>query len=261
MTAFPLSRNAASARFWHDAPAYAATALVVTLAMAPILAAMALDPRQFHGESVWLKPLKFHIALAIYLATLAFYARWVPPAARASRFWRWHVRAVIPAVLAELLWIGAAAAVGTASHFNTAPPWRSVYPVMGLLAVTLTSATLVMGLALRKADLPAGFRLSLVAGLGLTFVLTLVTAGTMAQYPGHFIGVPVTGAALPVFGWSREVGDLRVAHFFATHALHGVPLVGWLLPERTLPVVVASVLYTALVVGLFAQALSGIPVI
>lgn len=259
MTTFALTRD--PSRFWRDAPAYAALALFVTLAMAPLLVAMAVDPRMFQGESVWLKPLKFHIALAIYLATLAFYARWVPEAARATRAWRWHVRAVVVSVAAELVWIGGAAAVGTASHFNTAPVWSAIYPVMGLLAIILTSAALVMGLAMRKAALPAGVRLSLVLGLVLTFALTLVTAGTMAQFPSHFVGVPVTGATLPVLGWSREVGDLRVAHFFATHALHALPVLGWLMPARTAPVWLAAAAYTALVAGLFGQALSGIPVI
>ncbi|AWB48341.1 hypothetical protein HYN69_07275 [Gemmobacter aquarius] len=248
-------------RFWSDAPAYAALTLFVALTALPVLAAMGLDARLFQAESVWLKPLKFHIALAIYLATLAFYARWMPAGSRETRFWRWHVRAVVFAVLAELVWIGAAAAVGTASHFNKDGLWAAVYPVMGVLAITLTSASLVMGLAMRRADLPAGFRLSLVLGMVSTFALTLVTAGTMAQFPGHFVGMPVTGATLPVLGWSREVGDLRVAHFFATHALHGLPLVGWLVPQRTGPVWVAAGVYAALVIGLFVQALMGVPVI
>lgn len=259
MTASRLTR--ADTRFWRDAPAYAALALFLVLAMAPLLTAMALDPRQFQGESIWLKPVKFHIALAIYLGTLAFYARFMPEAARATRFWHWHVRAVVFSVLAEVVWIGAAAAMGTASHFNTAPPWSAIYPVMGFLATVLTSASLVMGLAIRKADLPAGLRLSLVLGLVLTFVLTLVTAGTMSDMGTHFVGQPATGWSLPVLGWSREVGDLRVAHFFATHAMHALPLLGWLLADRTAPVWAAAGLYTALVLGLFVQALSGIPVI
>lgn len=256
-----VSMTAANNRFWSDAPAYAALALFITLAMAPVIAAMASDPRQFDDASIWLKPLKFHIALAIYTATLAFYARWMPETARQSRLWHWHVRAVVFSVLAELVWIGGAASMGTASHFNTAPVWAAIYPVMGLLATTLTSAALVMGLAIRKADMPAGFRLSLVTGLVLTFVLTLVTAGTMSGMGSHVIGEPGTGWTLPVLGWSRETGDLRVAHFFATHALHAVPLVGWLIPQRTGPVWLATGLYTALVLGLFLQALSGIPVI
>lgn len=259
MTTFPLARD--DSRIWRDAPAYAGLTLFLVLAMAPLLVSMAVDPRQFEGDSIWLKPLKFHIALAIYLGTLALYARWMPDAARATRFWRWHVRAVVFSVLVEAVWIGGAAAMGTASHFNTVLPWSAIYPVMGFLATVLTSAALVMGLAIRKADLPAGFRLSLVTGLVLTFVLTLATAGTMSGFPSHHIGVPMTGAVVPILGWSREVGDLRVAHFFATHALHALPLVGWLMADRTAPVWAAAVLYTALVAGLFAQALAGFPVI
>ena len=59
-------------RMWHDAPAFTGLALFMTLAMVPLLAAMALDDRLFQGESVWLKPLTFHVALVIYLVTLCW---------------------------------------------------------------------------------------------------------------------------------------------------------------------------------------------
>jgi hypothetical protein len=37
-----------------------------------------------------------------------------------------------------------------------------------------------------------------------------------------------------VLGWSRTGGDLRVAHFFATHAMHFIPAFGWV-AGRVLP--------------------------
>ncbi|MBC2835713.1 hypothetical protein [Paragemmobacter straminiformis] len=256
----------ATPRLWRDDPAYAGLGLLIGIAALPLLVALALDPRQFQDEAVWIKPLKFHAALVIYLFTLAFFARWVPEATRASRLWRWHHAAVVFAIIGELLWIGAAAALGTASHFNTSDPvWGALYSLMGLFAVILTSASLGTGIGIagNRAMEPV-LRLSLVLGLGLTFGLTLVTAGTMANMTGHFVGTPVTGARLPVFGWSREVGDLRVAHFFATHALHGVPLVGWLMAGRSggrAAVWAGAALYAALVLALFWQGLSGLPVI
>lgn len=251
----------APARFWRDAPPYAALTLVIALSALPLIVALALDPRQFQADSVWIKPLKFHAALAIYTATLALYARWMPPETTASSFWRWHVRAVVASILAELLWVGAAATLGTASHFNTAPIWSAIYPLMGLLAIILTSATLVMGLAIRRnGALRPAFRLSLTLGLLLTFALTLITAGTMAGLPGHHIGTPLTGATVPLMGWSREVGDLRVSHFFASHALHALPLVGWA-TRSPAAVWLAATAYTAFVAATYLQALSGLPLI
>jgi hypothetical protein len=101
-------------------------------------------------------------------------------------------------------------------------------------------------------------------GLGLTFVLTVPVAGYMSSAPGHFVGTPADwDAGLPLMGWSRSVGDLRVAHFRATHALHGIPLAGLIavltLPEATARrvVLLASGLYAALVVATFVQALAG----
>jgi hypothetical protein len=104
-------------------------------------------------------------------------------------------------------------------------------------------------------------------GLILTFVLTVPVAGYLSAAPGHFVGTPADPAhAVWLMGWSREVGDLRVAHFLATHALHAVPLAGWvayrLLPAGVaLPVVwLAGAGWAALVAATFAQALAGLPV-
>ncbi|MEN9409357.1 MAG: hypothetical protein RL216_1331 [Pseudomonadota bacterium] len=260
-----------ASRLWTDAPAFTALALLITLAMVPVLAAMTLDPRNFGGEDIWLKPLKFHIALVVYLVTLSYFARWMTPDQRGNRLWRGFVAIVCLCVMAELLWIGAAAALGTGSHFNlSSPVWAQLYSLMGIAAVTLTSASLVMGIAIqrnRTTGLAPALKLSIVTGLILTFVLTVLTAGYMASTPGHHVGTPVTGATLPVFGWSREVGDLRVAHFLATHALHGLPLVGWLAARRLpdgaarLTVLAAAAGYTALVLATFAQAIAGQPLI
>lgn len=260
-----LAPAAAPARFWRDAPAFAGLALFVALTALPLVVALPLDPRAFGGEAIWLKPLKFHAALVIYLATLALYARFMPAAAREGRGWGRFTWVVCAAVVAELLWIDGAAALGVASHFNTVGLWKAVYPVMGVLAITLTAASLWMGLAIRRnGALDPALRLSLVLGLVLTFVLTVIAAMTMAQHPGHYIGTPVTGARLPVMGWSREVGDMRVAHFLATHALHALPPVGWLMRGRAsgrLVVGLAAVAYTALVAATYVQALAGDPLI
>jgi hypothetical protein len=158
---------------------------------------------------------------------------------------------------------------GVASHFNRDGRFIvAMYALMGLLAVILTSASLVMGVLIwrnRASGLPDAVRLSLGLGLILTFVLTVIVAATMAQGPGHLVGIAETGAAVPVFGWSREVGDLRVSHFLATHALHGLPLVGvaaaWLLPTGPARVAIwiGGAVYAGLVSLTFAQALSGNP--
>lgn len=275
MTALPLNapRPAAhpAARFWTDAPAYAGLALILAISTLPVLLAMAIDPRQWLGEGIWIKPLKFQIALAIYLATLAWFARWLPEGIATDRRWRAYAAAVCLAVIGEMLWIGGAAALGTGSHFNTSSPvWDALYGLMGVFAAFLTSASFVMAVLIarnRAKGLDPAVKLSVILGLGLTLPLTLVVAFTMAAGTGHHVGIPLTGARVPVMGWSREVGDLRVAHFIATHALHAVPLAGWLVSGRLPPraaqtaVILAALAWVALTMGTFAQALAGKPLI
>lgn len=256
-------------RFWSDAPTLTALTLMIGFATLPVLAAMAPDPRMFQGDSIWLKPLKFHVALMIYAGTLAFFARYLPQSWQGSALWTGYVWLVTLCIVAEMLWIGGAAAMGTGSHFNIATPfWNAMYAVMGLAAVTLTSASLVMGIGIWRngaTGLDPALHLAIAAGLILTFLLTVPVASTMASSLSHHVGAPVTGARVPVLGWSREVGDLRAPHFLATHALHGIPLLGLLAvkvwPASAFGVVIAGSVGFALLVGLmFAQALAGRPV-
>ncbi len=265
MTTLTIART--PSRLWTDAPAFTGLALFIALTAIPLLAAAMIDTRTFLGAPIWQKPLQFHLALGIYLITLAFFARFLP-AGMTSRRWRIYGAVVCFCILAELVWVGGAASFATASHFNVADPvMGTIYGFMGVFAVILTSASAVMGVAIWRnpnTGLAPALHLSIALGLVLTFVLTLIAAGTLSSMPGHHIGTLVTGAALPILGWSREVGDLRVGHFFATHALHVIPVVGmvatWLAPTfaRAL-VLAASLAFTVLVAFAMWQAFQGQP--
>jgi len=261
----PQSLNTPLGRMFRDEPVFAGAALIVALTAVPSLVAMGLDPRQFQGDSVWLKPLKFQIALAIYLATLAFFARWLPRGMTDRRGYRVYAGIVVFTVFGEIAWIGGAAAFGTASHFNVGTPlMATIYGLMGVFAITLTSATLVYGVAIwrnRTAPLDPTLRAAIGLGLILTFGLTMIVANLLAAQSGHLVGTPETGARLPVLGWSREVGDLRVAHFFATHALHVVPLLALAVPARPVWVWSIGAGYAAFTLAVFVQALAGQPLI
>jgi hypothetical protein len=230
--------------------------LFIALASLPLMAAYVLDGRLFQGDSVWLKPLKFHLALTVYTGTLALYGMLLPEGTFATRRWRIYLGVVSAAILAELAWIGTAAALGTASHFNQSGVWGMIYPVMGAAAVILTSLSLTIGVVFwrHRADT---LMLSIAVGLILTFVLTVPIAGTMSNGTGHLVGTPITGARFPIMGWSTEVGDLRLSHFLATHAMHFVPLAGLTGSRGVVWATAAG--FTALVLWCFARALMGMP--
>jgi hypothetical protein len=177
---------------------------------------------------------------------------------------------VVVSIALEIAWIGGAAATGTASHFNdTHPAMMAIYGVMGLLAVVLTSASLWQGLAIRSnrnTGLPPALHQALWLGLTMTLPLTLIVAGYMSSQTGHWVGGDLSDAqAAPLMGWARDGGDLRVAHFFATHAMHFVPAFGLavtvFLPDRAAKTAVwmFAAAFIGFVAFAFLQALAGEP--
>ena len=69
---------------------------------------------------------------------------------------------------------------------------------------------------------------------------------------------------MPLFGWSREYGDLRPSHFVSLHLMQTVPLAGWLADRKSwnpwLVVLSVAGVQAALATFLFVQARAGQPI-
>ena len=237
-------------------------ALLFAAMAAPTLGALTLDARTHLGAPIWIKPLKFQASIAVYLGTLAWLSALMPERVREARWWRAFTLAVVGAFLYEIVWIGAAAALGGASHFNVGTPlWSALYTMAGVLAVFGTSAAAVVAWHVGGGS-PGRRAVSL--GLWITFALTVLTAGTLSGMGGHEVGGDGLDLGGGLLGWSRDGGDLRAPHFLATHAMQIVPVAGlaaaWLLPRRgTAAIWAVAALHAAFTLGVFAEALAGRP--
>jgi len=237
----------------------------------PVVLAALLDDRQVNDVDIWLKPLKFFMSLAIFYATLAWFHGYLPQAVRERRLGRALVGVPLVVGLLEMTWLLATAAVGQPAHFNRSAAIYTVsYSLAGLGATLLMLTALMTGILVGRAKeptLPPAFRLAVVLGSVIAFVGTMVTAGFLASGNGHWVGgVQSDAAGLPLLGWSRTGGDLRVAHFFALHALQAVPLLGWLVTrggaERgKVAVLVGAAAYAGWITFTFVEALAGRPLI
>ena len=147
-----------------------------------------------------------------------------------------------------------------------------MYSLMGIAAVILVVTTAIAGWKIWRNATPAARRnkgLYVGAALGLILggIATLITASALGSGqiagPGHWVGgVRTDVGGLPILGWSTTGGDLRVPHFFATHLMQALPIVG-ILADRFLPSQAALLVWFASFVGLavvvltFMQAVNG----
>jgi hypothetical protein len=251
-------------------PQLASVARLFLLAAIPCLIAMIVDSRTVNDVSGWIKPTKFFVSLALYFATLAWYFGYLPQTAQRSYAGRFVIWAAIIAGTLEMTWMVAAATNGVPAHFNREGVWATAYSLAGVGAVTLMIAVLVQGVQLardRVVRIAPAFRLSLVIGAILSCAATVFIAMTLASGDGHWIGGARSDAGgLPLLGWSRTGGDLRVAHFWALHAQQFIPLAGWLVVRTRMrwqrsAVLVFAAAYIGLMAFTFVQALQEQPFI
>ena len=249
-------------RIAEDAPIYFYAGLFCAALCVPFWLASGLDARLLDGANIWAKPQKFAIALSVYLLTLAYFARFASATFNRSIINRVFQGVVVFCILGEMIWIGGAAMWGTRSHFNVETPMmEGLYMVMGLFAVVLTTASLVLGIAILRHS-TAGMSLAIGSALIATFFATLVVAGYLSNNGGHFVGGDAA-RLLPFMGWARDVGDLRVPHFFATHIMHFAPVLALAFTalgiQSRAMMVAPTAIMAVLVASTFAQALSASP--
>jgi hypothetical protein len=245
-----------------------AGALLVVFAATVIVSLV--DTRQIDATSVWAKPIKFQLALALHFATIALVAGALSDPWRGSALLWGVTLAAVASTVFEVAYIMLQAGRGQASHFNLSTPfYRTMYSLMAVGAVIITVCAAVFGaaaLADTNATMGPATRIGVAAGLIGGTVLTLIVAFRMGGALTHHVGTEAPGAArMPLTGWSLSVGDWRVSHFFATHMMQAVPLIG-LAADFALPRVAAVVLTLAASLGwavltllLFRQAENGLP--
>ncbi len=239
----------------------------------PSLVALGLDDRLINGISVWIKPLKFQASLATMLITLLLLLPLIETRTRAGL--GVFLASLMAAVTAngEVIYITLQAARGRASHFNDSTPFEAMaYSVMGAGAALLVLSSLVIGVYILLRPRPGastGLRLGGGWGLVIGSVTTLITAFALGSGqidgPGHWVGgIKTDIGGLPLFGWSRTGGDLRVPHFFATHIMQALPILGlgldrWT-PRFARPgIALGAIISIAVVVATFVQAVQGQP--
>jgi hypothetical protein len=241
---------------------------------------LVVDPRIISGAPAWLKPLKFAVSTAIYSLTMAWMFTYLSERPRVRRVVGWLTAVVF---VVELGIIDVQALRGTTSHFNGATVLDQVlYAVMGAAIVLQTLVSIAVAVALwrqRFTDRALGWALRFGMALTILGALSggLMTRPTPAQvtelrqgaHPtmigGHTVGGADGGPGMPVTGWSREHGDLRVPHFLGLHAIQALALIAvgsrrWRRPAavRSRAVVAGAASYAALFGLLLWQAVRGV---
>jgi hypothetical protein len=226
--------------------------------------------RVFNGVDVWIKPQKFALSVAVHFATLAWALSWLSESgagrAIAARLRR-DGRAKRPD--GGALHRGSGGGFGQASPFHESAPFHEVaYTLMGVGAVILVGLSFEVGRRAatdREARIGPGLRWGLALGLMAGSAATLVIGGCLGSQSSHHVGAQLSDAeGLPFVGWAMATGDLRPAHFFATHLMQAAPVAG-LAADRfggrapRLKVAAVSAAWLGLTVWMFLQALSGRP--
>ena len=237
--------------------------------LAGSLAALPFDQRRILGLNPWIKPIKFEISVIVFLVTMGMLLRVLGETGLWANLTAWLGWGFGIAMIIENSIIAMQSARGVRSHMNFTTLFDGLaFGTMGLF-IALNTAMLAVLLVLfcsGKVGRPAaeiwGIR------LGLAMILAGSIEGVrIVMNMGHTVGAKDGGPGLPFVNWSTLHGDLRVAHFFALHALQMFWLLGWGLGQTRLSSAVgtAAVWGTAAVYGagvwlLFAAAMAGRPV-
>lgn len=215
-------------------------------------------PQQVLGTSAWYKPFKFFLSTAIFVWSMGWYAHYLNEPSKVL----WYSWGLIVLFTIEDAYIFIQAMRGTTSHFNISNGFYSfMWAAMGICAVGISIWTAVVGVGFFNRPFPElepaylwGIRLGLIV-----FVIFSIEGMAMGARMAHTVGAADGIEGIAVVNWSKQYGDLRIAHFFGMHALQLLPLIGFFVirdPRIFIPLAVAYGIFCAFVL---VQALQGKP--
>ena len=219
-----------------------------------------VNPNPILGVSGWIKPFKFFISSAIMAWTMGFYMQYLDNPAQVTLY-NWSM---IILLSLEIILITYQAAHGRISHFNQEDTFgKVVFQIMGGAITLFMIHTAYIGVLFfqqTKIDAPE----LLVLAIRLSIIITVIFAFegfVMGAMLRHTIGAPDGGEGLPIVNWSKNHGDLRIAHFLGMHALQLIPLVTYFLATTRKEVYIISGVYFLFVTYTLIHALQGKPLL
>ncbi|MHA7059924.1 hypothetical protein ACWGOQ_0022040 [Aquimarina sp. M1] len=232
------------------------------------LSAFFVDDRTLYGVSVWIKPLKFSISIAIYTLTVGYLTTIYPYSNRKKNI----INNVVSwSLLLELSIIFYQASRGVPSHYNESTLFDGIlFMAMGVLIGinVLIMVLFILDTIRLKLNTTKSIQYAILLGWLIVFFGSWI-GGQMISQMSHNVG-PVNGSeGLPLINWSTISGDLRVAHFFGLHGIQIIPLFAlwvskkWKVSSRNQVIIVLffGILYASWIGFTFYQAKQGIPLL
>jgi hypothetical protein len=208
-----------------------------------------------YGVNAYYKPFKFAFSTFLFAWTMAWYCHYL------SNFnvglYNWTVIILLGF---EIIYIALMASKGQTSHYNVSTPFHSaMFSIMALAASWVTLHTAYIGFLFFQQsfpELPAYYVLAIRLGI-ILFTIFSFEGFAMGARLSHSVGAINDNSNWFILGWSKTVGDLRVAHFIGMHALQVLPILSFYVLKNTKATIFLSVLYGMLALMVLIQALQG----
>lgn len=212
-----------------------------------------------YNVNAWYKPFKFAFSTFLYTWSMAWYNSYLINFN--NNLFNFSI---ITLLSFEIIYIAIMASKGETSHFNIQTPvYATLFSLMAIAATLVTIYTAYVSFLFFSQSFPNlpnyylwAIRLSL-----LIFVIFAFQGFAMGSRMSHSVGLVNDNSDLFILGWSKIVGDLRVAHFIGMHALQILPFVSYYIIKNTKMTIIISSLYFVLAVFSWLQAIKGKPLL
>jgi hypothetical protein len=214
---------------------------------------------QVYGVNAWFKPFKFAFSTFTFAWAMAWYCSYLPNFNQPVFNW-----SVIVLLGFEVAYIALQAGKGQLSHYNLSTPmYSALFTAMAIAATMVTVYTAYIGFLFFTTDFPTlpdyyvwSIRLALVL-----FVIFSFEGFAMGARLSHSVGAVNDNSNWFILGWSKTVGDLRVAHFIGMHALQVLPIISYYVLKNTKLSIALAFVYGLLALLTLVQALNGKPLL
>ncbi|MFB5650260.1 hypothetical protein ACE5IS_06420 [Leptospira wolffii] len=222
-----------------------------------------IDIREVVGVNTWIKPIKFAISIGTFLWSMAWY---LDQLKEFPKFKERIEKYFLISLSVELILITIQSARGVQSHFNQSSLLDgAIYSIMGMFIFPMIPVAIWMDhkFARMKSDLDPRIKVGIRFSLWI-FAIASVVGVFMSARLAHSVGVPDGGPGLPLVNWSRNGGDIRIAHFLGIHSLQVLPLISYIAIRKnwkTATVGILSLGFGLSVLAVFLHAMMGRPLL